>query len=249
MERPKAVFGNPSVWDSTLESHEHIFRAIEDLRNVARDLVAATKDSGDKVVQVQRAFTQICSESMFDVLMLAGNQRGIGAMKIARGMFEIGVISAYLEKNPTEVHDYLDFSTVEAWRHFQTVAKYSPGRVTPELMTQAQAEYDRVKHRFTNAKGKVQHRWTDKSIKQMAEEVDLLNFYEVAYSAASELHHLPFTGVIGHELNWLEEALYVAHGALLGTVVSLDNTPHVPRTDFQSRLAAAIKNFSYTRKK
>jgi hypothetical protein len=203
VERPKAVFGIPSVWDSTFETHESIFRAIEDLKTIARDLVAATKDSSNEVVQVQRALTQICSESMFDVLMLAGNQRGTGAMKIARGMFEISVISAYLEKNPAEVHDYLDFSTVEAWRHLQTVEKYSPSRVPLELMSQAQAEYDRVKHRFTNAKGKVQHRWADKSIKQMAEDVGLLNIYEVAYSTASELHHLPFTGVIRHELNWL----------------------------------------------
>src|SRR5271165_325656 len=98
MERLKAVFGIPSVWDSTFETHENIFRAIEDLRTIARDLVAATKDSTKELVQVEGALTQVCSESMFDVLLLAGNQRGTGAMKIARGMFEISVISSYLEK-------------------------------------------------------------------------------------------------------------------------------------------------------
>jgi len=249
MERLKAVFGIPSVWDSTFETHENIFRAIEDLRTIARDLVAATKDSTKELVQVEGALTQVCSESMFDVLLLAGNQRGTGAMKIARGMFEISVISSYLEKNPTDINDYLDFSTVEAWRHLQTVEKYNPGRVPPELMREAQVEYDRVKPRFTNARGNVQYRWADKSIKQMADEVGLLNIYEVAYSAASELHHMPFTGVIGHELNWLREALFVAHGSLLGTVVTLYNAHREPGTEFRDRLNAAITNFNHTRKK
>ena len=249
MERLKAVFGIPSVWDSTFEAHENIFRAIEDLRTIAKELVAATKDSTKELIQVEAALTQVCSEGMFEVLLLAGNQRGTGAMKIARGMFEISVISSYLEKNPTDIHDYLDFSTVEAWRHLQTVEKYNPGRVPPELMREAQVEYDRVKPRFTNAKGNVQYRWSDKSIKKMAEEVGRLNIYEVAYSAASELHHMPFTGVIGHELNWLREALFVAHGSLLETVVTLYNAHDEPGTEFRNRLSAAITNFNYTRKK
>jgi len=98
-------------------------------------------------------------------------------------------------------------------------------------------------------KGKVQNRWVAKSIKQMAHEVERLNVYEIAYSTASELHHMPFTGVIGHELNWLREALFVAHGSLLGTVITLYNAIHEPGTDFRNRLNAAIANFNYTGEK
>jgi len=252
MERQRAVFGFPTVWDSTFETHESIFRAIEDLRAIARDLVSATKNSTQELVQVQSALTQIRSENMVDVvdvLLLAGNQRGAGAMKIARGMIEISVISEYLEKNSTEVHDYLNFSTVEAWRHLQIVEKYRPGRVPPELMKQAKVEYNRVKPRFSKAKGKVQHRWIEKSVKQMAADLGRLNIYEIVYSAASELHHMPFAGVIGHELNWLREALFAAHGSLLGTVIALYKTVPEPGTNFRDRLSAAMANFRYTRKK
>lgn len=243
MERPRAIFGTSSVWNSTFESHETSFRNIEDLRSIARDSVAATKDSTQELVKVERALTEICSESMFDVLLLAGNQRGAGAMKIARGMFEISVTSEYLEKNPTDVHDYMDFSAVEVWRHLQTVEKYSPGRVPPKLMNQVEAEYNQVKPYFSNTQGNIRKRWTDKSIKQMADDVGLLNIYEVAYGTAWELHHMPVSGVIGHELNWVKQALFVAYGALLGTVVSLCRVAHVPEAEFRSRLSAAIANF------
>jgi hypothetical protein len=131
---------------------------------------------------------------------------------------------------------------VEAWGHLQTVEKYSPGRVPPELMKQAEAEYVQVTPYFANTQGKVRQRWTE-SIKQMADDAGLLNIYEVAYGTASELHHMPFSGVISHELNWVKEALFVAHGALLGTVVTLCRVAHA-QADFRSRLSAAIANFS-----
>jgi uncharacterized protein DUF5677 len=131
MEERRAIFGNPSVWDSIFKTYENAFLAIEDLRAIAADLIAVTRDGKQELVQVQSALTQLCSESMLDVLLLVGNNRGAGAMKIARGMFEISIISEYLEKNPSKVHDYLQFGSVEALRHMQTVEKYFPGRVSP----------------------------------------------------------------------------------------------------------------------
>jgi hypothetical protein len=245
MEERRAIFGNPPVWDSIFKTYESAFLAIEDLRAIAADLIAAT-DSKQELVQVQTALTKLCSESMLDVLLLVGNNRGAGAMKIARGMFEISIISEYLEKNPSEVHDYLQFGSVEALRHMQTVEKYFPGRVSPELMKQAEAEYDQNKQKFTNAKGSVQRRWTSKSLKQMAEEVGRLNLYEMAYGPASELHHMPFTGIIAHELNWSKEALYIAHGALLATTASLFNVNHDVCAELKNRMQKAIGEFKYS---
>jgi hypothetical protein len=234
------------VWDSVFKTYESAFLAIEDLRAIVVDLIACTRDSKQELVQVQSALTQLCSESTLDVLLLVGNNRGPGAMKIVRGMFEISVISEYLEKNPSEVHDYLNFSTVEAWRHIKTVEKHSPSRVSPELMKQAEAEYDQMKQKFTNAKGNVQRRWTSKSLKQMAEEVGRLNIYEVAYGPASELHHMPFTGIIAHELDWSREALFIAHGALMATTVSLFNLNRDVGVELKNRMEKAIAAFKYT---
>jgi VIT1/CCC1 family predicted Fe2+/Mn2+ transporter len=138
---------------------------------------------------------------------------------------------------------------VQALRLVQNLEKHMPGKVSPELMKRATDEYEQVKSQFSNSKGKVRQHWSNKSLKQMAEEVGLLSHYEVAYGAASDLHHMPFTGVIGHELNWLREALYVAHGAFLGTAVALYNVVDVSGTEFGDRLDKAIANLHKTRKK
>jgi uncharacterized protein DUF5677 len=115
-------------------------------------------------------------------------------------------------------------------------------------MKQAEAEYDQKKQKFTNAKGSVQRRWTNKNLRQMAEEVGRLNIYEVAYGPASELHHMPFTGIIAHELNWSKEALFIAHGALMATTVSLFNVNHDVRAELKNRMQKAIVEFHQNQK-
>lgn len=249
MDEPRAIFGLTDIWDSIFKQHEADFRSIGDLRSVARELISATKDSTQELVQVLNALTQICSETMFDVLLLAGNNRGAGAMKIARGMFEISVICAYLEKNPNEVEAYLAFSKVEAWRHLQAVEKYDPGVVSLELMKQAESEYNLVKSRFLNAAGRVQFRWTSKTIRQMAGHIGILNIYEIAYGPASELHHMPLTGIIAHELDWLREALFVSHGSLLQAVVSLYNVHDETATDLRGRINDVVADFKASQKR
>lgn len=246
---PSAIFGKPAIWDSIFKEHEQVFRAIEDLRTTTRELVAATRDSKEELVQVVNALAQISSESVFDVLLLAGNGRGLGAMKIARGMFEISVISAYLAKNPSEVDAYLDFGVVEAWNHVQRVENHDPGHTPPDLKKDAEDAYNKVKSKFSNSSGRVQQRWINKTIKQMATEIGRLNIYDTAYGLASELHHMPISGIIGHELDWTREALFVAHGSLLETVASLYNGHKEPLPGFSDKLNAAIKNFESTRKK
>jgi hypothetical protein len=90
-------------------------------------------------------------------------------------------------------------------------------------MQQAEAEYNRVRPRFTNSKGRVQNSWSAQSLKQMADAVGRTALYEVMYGTASTLHHVNALGLIGHEADWLAEGLRIAHGSLLQTVCSLYN--------------------------
>jgi hypothetical protein len=248
MDPSQIVFGNPEVWKSAFKAHGDVISTIEELRTVATDLVAATSGSSEELIQVQNALTQLCSHSMYDVILLVGNMRGAGAMKIARGMFEISVVSTYLEQNPAEIHDYLNFAFIDAWHNIQKVEKYFPGRTPPDVLREAEAAFNRVKAQFSNTKGKVRARWSGKSIREMSEDIGLLNLYELAYGSASDLHHMPATGLVAHELEWSAEALYIAHGALIGTVTSLFNAHHENGTEFRDRLGKAIANFQHTRK-
>lgn len=239
MDKDKtAVFGFPGVWHEVFKSYEQIFRAVDKLTELTGKVIDATAGCQEDVQQVLRALTQVNSGGMNDVLILAGNKRGSGAMKVARSMFEVSITAEYLEKNPKASHDYLDFTYVLVWRWVQN----SPGKLTASEMQRSEAEYNRVKARFTNSKGRVQNNWSTRSLKEMADAVGRTALYEVMYRAGSMLHHVNPLGLIGHEADWIAEGLRIAHGSLLQTACSLYNVSD--RSEFASDFRVLTSEFT-----
>lgn len=211
------AFGFPSLWPKQYAAHKSVYQAIDKLTRVANELVTATKDSTDEKVQVMASLTKVVSDSMNDVLILTGNQRGMGAVKIARGMYEISTLAEYLQQNPSEMKRYLDFAFVASWRFLHKLERDSPGKVPADLMRDTDAEYDRIKAQFTDAKGRVSWKWTDKTIKELAESTGHVARYEYVYSILSETHHMSAFGLLAHELDWVTEALKIGHSSFLAT--------------------------------
>lgn len=236
MIEQSAVFGFPSFWDETYQTHQDVFRAIDRLTGIADQITLAALGSSDELKQVLCALTQVSSTAMRDVIILAGNRRGTGAMKVARSMFEVALTAEYLEKHPRDVNDYLDFSTI---RSYEWERRHS--ELSAEQATQLEAEFRSVKSRFTNAKGQLRKTWTTKSIKDIADELGRSDLYEIMYAAASDIHHVNVVGLISHEFDWLIESLRVAHGSLLQTVTSLYNVCQFP--DFAKKVKDALAEF------
>jgi hypothetical protein len=92
-------------------------------------------------------------------------------------------------------------------------------------------------------------KWTYFYLYVMAEEVGRLNLYEVAYGPASELHHMPLTGIIAHELDWSKEALYIARGALMGTTVAMPTILRWRHCQFAFRISRQLQSNEMARLK
>ena len=200
---------------------EYIFTAIDTLWAVTNDVIVATEGCQDDVQQVIRALTQVTLDGALDVLILARNNRGTGAMKIARSMLEVSLTAQYLENNPKESIAYQEFAYILAWRWAQS----SPGQYTAEQRQQVDAEYNRVRAQFTNSKGRVQNTWSVKSIKQMADEIGRTDIYEVMYGAASALHHVNALGLLGHELVFRRAGCHAHALAFVRAVMSCGRDP------------------------
>jgi len=236
MNGPTAVFAFRNLWDEAYKKYGDLYRAIDKVQLVANDLIAVTKGSTVELVQLMRALTSINFTSMTDVVILTGNGRGTGAMKIARSMFEVSVTAEYLENNPSEADLYLDFAHVIGWRQLLLVEKTSPGKVTPDLKREGEAQYNRIKGKFEK-NGRVRNSWSEKSVKKMADEIGKSDLYELVYGLASMLHHVNVGGLIGHEMNWDPEALRIGHGSLLQTVATLYNVHDATDTGFGEKIS------------
>jgi hypothetical protein len=242
-DRP-AVFGFPDLWNNAFRDLANVYTAIDKVQQVAADLIKATQDDKSDVVEVLRTLASANSVSMTDVIILTGNRRGVGAMKVARSIFEFSITAEYLAQNPGDTDLYLDFAHITSLKYLQAYERMNPGKVSAAHKTEAEAQYNRVKGKFEK-NGKVRNSWSGKNLKEMAEAIgpDRANLYEVIYRPSSDMHHGSVMGLIGSELNWEAEALRVGHGGLLHTLVSLYNAYHKPGTEFRDRINELAKEF------
>jgi Family of unknown function (DUF5677) len=184
-----------------------------------------------------------------ELLILVGNGAGLGAMKIARGMFETSVMAEYLRQVPTEIDDYIAYSRVLAYKRI----KHFPDAVTPEAAAQFEKEYKRVKTRFEHS-GKVRAQWNKHPISQMAEKIGRKDQYDKIYTLLASIHHGNFEGMTAHlsgdasaldiesppSLEWIPQALMSGHVYLLQ---ALDTMNDLLTLGFDERLRLAGEEF------
>jgi hypothetical protein len=185
-----------------------------------------------------------------ELLILAGNGAGVGAMKISRGMFESAVMAEYLRLNGSEVDDYLEYGRVLAWKRVQQY----PDGFNPEKVKQVEDEYNRVKTRFANKRGKVRNHWNKNSVGRMAGAIGREKQYELSYSIAASMHHGNYEGMLTHikrkqnkltveelpSMEWVMQALISGHIYLLQALETLNNCVQL---GFDKHLEGAVARF------
>jgi len=197
-EGKTVVFGYSEFWSKVYAEYKPAFDSVlADSHLVAEMLNAAqTKmlPSFEKVELAIYLLVSMTASGLQELLILAGNGAGVGAIKISRGMFESAVMAEYLRKNSLEVDDYLEYGRVLMWKRVQ---QYSDG-FTPEQIKETEDEYKRVKPRFTNKKGIVRNQWNKHSIRRMAVATNRADQYDLSYSIAASMHHGNFEGMLAH---------------------------------------------------
>jgi hypothetical protein len=124
---------------------------------------------------------------------------------VARSLFEVDVNAHYLSGDPVaRSRRYIEFehvirkSTLEAIERHRASGE-SSWREALQLMynheyaprkAEIDAEYDRVRAQFENAKGKRATNWAGKSIREMAADVDHLEAYDIFYADLSAFTHV-----------------------------------------------------------
>jgi hypothetical protein len=248
-------FGFEDFWPQASKEYADVFPVLSKLVDLMNELLAAAdmKRNGELELSVS-CLTRMTGFGMNDVMLLCGNGSGIGAMKIVRGMFETSLIAEYLRRNPSEVSDYVEFGPVLAWRRLQTLPEKELKSLTAEEVKELEGEYNSVRARFTNSKGKLRNQWTTKSFGQMSEELGRSDQYDLVYGVACSLHHANFEGLMGHcdrrdgklkmdgppSFAWTGAALIAAHTYLL---FALDTLNECIQLGFDEKLKAASKDF------
>jgi len=153
--------GNPVEQKEFLAANPNRVKAIENLYASAEQVFLRTLVSDKPADRIGFYLGRICVEEFSEILLLAGNGHGIGALKILRGMYERAVTSAYILANPDQADAFLDYDKVNkraAYMHAKKLGKYGPN-LSPETIKRIEDEFEAVKPRFWTGK-RVRSSWT-----------------------------------------------------------------------------------------
>jgi hypothetical protein len=258
MTSPQIIFGSPEFCTKVHDANEHAFRAFSELADLANEIfVAADGKTAQDFEKAIYLLTRLTFFGLNDVIVLATNGSGTGAMKIVRSMFESSALAEYLRLYPHDAKDYIDFGRVISWRRYQWLLGNVPsaaGQYPPDKVQSIEDEYNRVKPRFANDKGKVRAQWTSKPIGEIASAIGRSQQYELIYSVCSSLHHANYEGLSGYaevkdgdlafdgppSMAWTSEALRCAHSYSVLTLNTLNESCHL---GFEEKMNAAGKQF------
>lgn len=248
------VFGFQDFWPVVYGAYTLGLDAIVADSHLATDLFnsAQTKMSGrfETLELAVYLLVSMTAGGLQEVLILAGNGAGVGAIKIARGMFESAVMAEYLRRNPSEVDDYTEYGRVLMWKRMQQY----PDEFTPEQRKGVENEYQRVKPRFAKRNGDVRNQWNKNSIRFMADAIGRKKQYDLPYSFAASMHHGNFEAMTVHikpsqdtlsveelpSLKWVMQSLVSGHLYLLQALETLNTCMQL---NFDSRIAEALTRF------
>ncbi len=249
-ERPVAVFGYEDFWPKVYKDFKGQFDAVIELLQLGNKMVEAAENiAAEPVKRIICALSRVTITGACESLLLCGNGFGTGAMKIVRGMYESRWTAEYLRQHPKEVKNYLDFSKVLLWRRLEWAQDYKADSVQRSDMEKAEADYQMVKGRFTDGKGKVRQQWFKKSIRAMAKKIGREKEYNLPYSIACSIHHCNFEGLaaqwksdegeatpdVAPSEAWVNRALIAVRTNLWFVLNTLNDAYGL---DFQEKLAA-----------
>jgi len=257
--------GNKDEQKEFLETNPAKIKAIENLYASAKRVFLRTLTSESPADRVGFYLSRICVEEFSEILVLAGNGHGIGALKILRGMYERAVTAAYVLANPAAVDAFLDYDKVnkyKAYMHAKKLGPYGP-KLSAETIKQIEDDYQTVKPTFWTGT-RVRSSWTSLDTASLAraagpgyEQLYLDAFYrptlEIHTTATSVLGRLELTaqGKLSFDSRprrtEARHAMVMAHNLLLRVLDSqnthfklgLDSVLEGNLTDFQKAYGRA----------
>jgi hypothetical protein len=221
MTDSRVEFGFPDFSATVFAEHGPALMLAYEHSHLANKMIGALPKEMSPDQVVINMLVRMTTTGWIELLIFAGHGAGLGAMKIARGMFETSVMAEYVRRTPEEIDDYIEYGHVLDFKRI----KLFPEAVSAEKAREIEGEYARVKPLFENKNGKVRNHWNKHPISYMAEKVERGQQYEIPYSIAASIHHGNFEAMIAHlsgdktqfdiesppSLAWVKQALVSGH--------------------------------------
>src|SRR5271157_2007234 len=251
------VFANREFWPTFRGEFPKLLQVLPNLEDALSSVIDRAYESPSRQQRVVMHLVTYAGISMQEVVMLAANGSGQGAMKIVRNMLEATINAEYIRRHPDEAESFTDWAWVEQHKeieYFRVSRPMTYAQIDAETIAKSNAEFDRVRHRFEHlapdGTTTTQRSWCSLGVADRAAKSDLTDLYEMIYPVASKILHGTIGGLASQfELDkdqhrmfsrptskWCAPALVGAHRCLLTCMDTLCNVFEVEPTPARDQL-------------
>jgi hypothetical protein len=198
---PVIVFGHPDFAKKVQDAFPKFFEVLPRVTAALNDLTSREHKEIEPLQRVILNLAMLAGVSMLELVTLAGNGLGQGAMKIARTLMETVVNADYLRQFPNELDAYLEWTWVEKKKDLNHVRAHLPEllpRITQEAIERIEREYAAAAPLFVNAEGKYRSSWAKLNLSERAAKVSLADMYRMVNPLSSAFIHGTIGGLSRH---------------------------------------------------
>jgi hypothetical protein len=173
--------GTEQQWDAIFERHAGLREALNALIDLTEKDSAPVKIES-VAHEVIFALSRVCVEECWEILLLAANQYGNGALKLLRGLYERALTLTYISKFPEKAERFYKYGAIQEHRTISHARRLYPSdeklneALAPLNVENIEANYQSAKADFQRTKCKtcktteLAHSW-DIDVASMAAKV------------------------------------------------------------------------------
>jgi hypothetical protein len=172
-----AGFGNVGEWQEFNRRNARFLERFENLKNALTIAFARSGESAEPVDRMIFYLGRLCTEEFNEILVLAGNGYGVGALKLLRGMYERSVTAHYLHLHPEMIEDFLEYYWVSQRKEVKAIIEnFGVSVLDPALVREIEDNFARVKSRFMVddcpkcGTKRLNHTWSKLDVVSMAKD-------------------------------------------------------------------------------
>jgi hypothetical protein len=240
-DTPALVLGHPEFVRRVQEAFPRFFEIIPRVTDSLNDLTGRAHPSPEPYQRVILNLGILTGISALELVTLAGNGFGLGAMKIARTVMETAINAEYLRRFPNECDLYLHWHWVEQHKLLTYVRENAP-ELLPQLSTEelarVEVQYAAVRSRFAKPNGELRSSWCSLNLADRAARTDFSEAFRLINPLSSQLIHGTFGGLSRHfdlgqhehrisippSLEYVDQALIGTHMCMVRMVETLAET-------------------------
>jgi hypothetical protein len=238
---PAPIFGVPEFAKEVQAAFPRLFEVLPRAQAALIDLTGRACEKPEMYQRVILNLGLLAGVSMIELVTLAGNGLGQGAMKITRTLMETAVNAEYLRQMPTELDAYLNWSWIEKRKELNFVRETLPHllpEITQEDIDKVEKKFLAVRPMFEKPNGEIRSSWCSLNLADRAARVGLADLYRVVNPLSSSFIHGTIGGLAKHfdigedvdriavppSLKYCSQAFVAGHQLLLFVVETLART-------------------------